>query len=49
MSQILSASALVAVPLSPLGGAVLAGIFGTAFGGNVIGRRISHCFTIFGV
>ena len=49
MSQILSASTLAAVPLSPLAGAVLAGIFGTAFGGNVIGRRISHCLTIFGV
>ena len=46
MSQTLSASTLLAVPLLPLVGAVLAGVFGTAFGGNVIGRRASHSFTI---
>ena len=46
MSQTLSASTLLAVPLLPLLGAVLAGVFGTAFGGNVIGRRASHSFTI---
>jgi len=37
------------VPLAPLVGALLAGVLGTAFGGNVIGRRASHCLTIFGV
>jgi NADH-quinone oxidoreductase subunit L len=49
MSQTLSASTLVAVPLAPLAGALLAGIFGTTFGGNWIGRRLSHTLTILGV
>jgi len=49
MSQTLSASTLLAVPLAPLAGAVLAGIFGTSFGGNWIGRRLSHTLTILGV
>ncbi len=49
MSATLSASTLLAVPLAPLAGAVLAGIFGTAFGGNWIGRRVSHTLTIAGV
>ena len=49
MSQTLSASTLLAVPLAPLAGAALAGIFGTAFGGNWIGRRASHMLTIAGV
>ena len=49
MSQTLSASTLLAVPLAPLLGAVLAGILGTSFGGNVIGRRASHTLTILGV
>ena len=49
MSQTLSASTLLVVPLAPLAGALLAGIFGTAFGGNVIGRRVSHTLTILGV
>jgi NADH-quinone oxidoreductase subunit L len=35
--------------MAPLVGAVLAGIFGTQFGGNKIGRRVSHSLTIFGV
>ncbi len=46
MSQTLSASTLLAVPLAPLAGALLAGIFGTTFGGNWIGRRLSHTLTI---
>jgi len=49
MSQTLSASTLLAVPLAPLAGAVIAGIFGTTFGGNWIGRRLSHTATILGV
>ncbi len=49
MSQTLSASTLLAVPLAPLVGAAIAGVFGTAFGGNVIGRRLSHTLTILGV
>ena len=49
MSQTLSVSTLLIVPLAPLAGAVLAGVFGTAFGGNWIGRRLSHTVTILGV
>ena len=49
MSQTLSVSTLLAVPLLPLAGAVLAGVFGTVFGGNWIGRRLSHTLTITGV
>lgn len=49
MSQTLSATSLLAVPLAPLVGAILAAVFGTAFGGNLIGRRLSHCLTISGV
>jgi NADH-quinone oxidoreductase subunit L len=49
MSQTLSASTLLAVPLAPLAGALIAGILGTPFGGNWIGRRLSHSITILGV
>ena len=49
MSQTLSASTLLAVPLAPLAGALLAGVFGTTFGGNWIGRRLTHTLTILGV
>jgi NADH-quinone oxidoreductase subunit L len=49
MSTTLSANTLLAVPLAPLVGAALAGILGTTFGGNVIGRRASHTLTILGV
>ena len=49
MSQTLSVVTLLAVPLAPLAGAVLAGVFGTAFGGNWLGRRLSHTLTIVGV
>lgn len=49
MATTLNAATLLAVPLAPLAGAVLAGIFGTAFGGNWIGRRLSHTLTILGV
>ena len=49
MSQTLSVSTLLAVPLLPLAGAVLVGVFGTAFGGNWLGRRLSHTLTILGV
>ena len=49
MSQTLSASTLLAVPLAPLAGALLAGILGTTFGGNRIGRRLAHTLTILGV
>ncbi len=49
MSQTLSASTLLIVPLAPLAGSLLAGIFGTTLGGNWIGRRLSHTLTILGV
>ncbi|GAB1387582.1 NADH-quinone oxidoreductase subunit L [Melaminivora sp.] len=49
MSQTLSVSTLLAVPLAPLAGSLLAGLFGTAFGGNRIGRGVSHTLTILGV
>jgi NADH-quinone oxidoreductase subunit L len=37
------------VPLAPLFGALVAGIMGTKFGGNSIGRRASHSVAILGV
>jgi NADH-quinone oxidoreductase subunit L len=49
MSQTLSAASLLLVPLAPLAGALAAGILGTSFGGNWIGRRLSHTLTILGV
>jgi NADH-quinone oxidoreductase subunit L len=49
MSNTLSASTLLAVPLAPLVGSVLAGVFGTKLGGNLIGRKGSHTITILGV
>jgi NADH-quinone oxidoreductase subunit L len=49
MSQTLNATTLLAVPMAPLVGAILAGILGTQFGGNWIGRRLTHSLTILGV
>ena len=49
MSATLSASTLLAVPLAPLVGSVLAGVFGTQFAGNHIGRKVTHSLTILGV
>ncbi|SFP20952.1 NADH-quinone oxidoreductase subunit L [Variovorax sp. 770b2] len=49
MSATLSASTLLAVPMAPLVGAVVAGLFGTRFGGNHIGRKVTHSLTILGV
>ncbi|TAG25907.1 MAG: NADH-quinone oxidoreductase subunit L [Burkholderiales bacterium] len=49
MSSTLNATTLLAVPLAPLVGSLLAGILGTQLGGNWIGRRLSHFFTILGV
>ncbi|MBS0450965.1 MAG: NADH-quinone oxidoreductase subunit L [Proteobacteria bacterium] len=49
MSASLSASTLLAVPLAPLAGSIIAGIFGTKFGGNLLGRKASHSITILGV
>lgn len=49
MSQTLSVASLLAIPLAPLIGALAAGVLGTKFGGNAIGRRMSHSLTILGV
>src|SRR4051794_7447147 len=49
MASTLNATTLLAVPLAPLVGSLIAGIFGTTFGGNRIGRGLSHTFTILGV
>ena len=40
---------LLLIPLAPLVGALLSGLFGTRFFGNIIGRRASHSITILGV
>ena len=40
---------LLAVPLAPLAGAAIAGLLGTRFFGNVVGRKVSHTVTIGGV
>jgi NADH-quinone oxidoreductase subunit L len=47
--QILNPNLLLAVPLAPLAGAVVAGLLGTKFLGNVVGRKTSHTVTILGV
>ena len=49
MSQTLSSTVLLAVPLAPLAGALLAGVLGTRLGGNWIGRRTTHSLAILGV
>ena len=49
MSNTLSAGTLLAIPLAPLVGSVLAGVWGTKMGGNVLGRKASHSLTILGV
>ena len=49
MSQTLNAYTLLAVPMAPLIGSLLAGVLGTALGGNRIGRKLSHTVTIVGV
>jgi NADH-quinone oxidoreductase subunit L len=47
--QILNPNVLLAVPLAPLAGAAIAGLLGTKFLGNVVGRKTSHTVTILGV
>ena len=49
MSQTLQASNLLAVPLAPLVGSALAGVFGTHLGGQRLGRALCHSLTILGV
>jgi NADH-quinone oxidoreductase subunit L len=40
---------MLLVPLAPLAGSLIAGLFGTRFFGNLIGRTASHSVTIMGV
>ncbi|MDQ2989912.1 MAG: NADH-quinone oxidoreductase subunit L [Pseudomonadota bacterium] len=47
--QILNPNLLLAVPLAPLAGAAIAGLLGTKFLGNVVGRKVSTAATILGV
>jgi len=49
MAGLLNPNALLAIPLAPLVGAALAGLFGTRFFGNLLGRRTCHSVTILGV
>jgi NADH-quinone oxidoreductase subunit L len=49
MAAQLNPDLLLAVPLAPLAGSVIAGLFGTRFFGNLIGRTASHTVTILGV
>jgi NADH-quinone oxidoreductase subunit L len=49
VGQTLNANLLLAVPLAPLVGSALAGLFGTKFLGNVIGRKVATVATILGV
>jgi NADH-quinone oxidoreductase subunit L len=49
MAGQLNPNLLLAVPLAPLAGSAIAGLFGTKFFGNKIGRVASHTVTILGV
>ena len=49
MAGQLNPNLLLAVPLAPLAGSAIAGLFGTRFFGNKIGRTASHTVTILGV
>ncbi|MFD2368229.1 NADH-quinone oxidoreductase subunit L [Pseudoduganella sp. GCM10020061] len=47
--QILNPHLLLAVPLAPLAGSMVAGLLGTRFFGNVVGRKVATVATILGV
>ncbi|MBS0309549.1 MAG: NADH-quinone oxidoreductase subunit L [Proteobacteria bacterium] len=49
MAGQLNPNLLLAVPLAPLAGSAIAGLLGTKFFGNVVGRKVSHTVTILGV
>jgi NADH-quinone oxidoreductase subunit L len=49
MAGQLNPNLLLAVPLAPLAGSMIAGLFGTSFFGNKVGRTTSHTATILGV
>src|SRR5471032_641185 len=47
--QLLNPNLLLAVPLAPLAGAAIAGLLGTQFLVNLVGRKTAHTATILGV
>lgn len=49
MAGTLNPNLLLAVPLAPLVGSAIAGLLGTKFFGNVVGRKTSTAATILGV
>lgn len=49
MAGQLNPNLLLVVPLAPLVGSLIAGLFGTKFFGNLVGRTASHTVTILGV
>ncbi|MBC7502702.1 MAG: NADH-quinone oxidoreductase subunit L, partial [Herminiimonas sp.] len=49
MAGQLNPNLLLAVPLAPLVGSAIAGLLGTKFFGNLVGRKTSHTVTILGV
>ena len=49
MTPTLNPLVLLAIPLAPLVGSAIAGLFGTKFFGNLIGRAAAHTATILGV
>ena len=49
MAGQLNPNLLLAIPMAPLVGAIIAGLFGTKFFGNLVGRKVSHTVTILGV
>ncbi|GGI17444.1 NADH-quinone oxidoreductase subunit L [Oxalicibacterium faecigallinarum] len=49
MAGQLNPNLLLVVPLAPLVGSMIAGLFGTKFFGNLIGRKTAHTVTILGV
>jgi NADH-quinone oxidoreductase subunit L len=49
MAGTLNPNLLLAIPMAPLAGALIAGLFGTKFFGDMVGRKTSHTVTIAGV
>jgi len=49
MTPTLNPHILLAIPLAPLVGAAIAGLFGTKFFGNLLPRAMAHIVTILGV
>lgn len=49
MAGQLNPNLLLVVPLAPLAGAIISGLLGTKFFGNLVGRKVSHSAAIIGV